>query len=63
MEHVVEKSHYRIGDMVAIQANGPIEKLRLTGTIRLAGAAGMVIALVADRHAQNHYTPGTDRAR
>jgi hypothetical protein len=31
--------------------------------ITVAGAAGMVIALVADRHAQNHYTPGTGRAR
>jgi hypothetical protein len=31
--------------------------------IAAAGAAGMVLALVADRHAQNHYTPDTDRAR
>jgi hypothetical protein len=31
--------------------------------IAAASAAGMVLALVADRHAQNHYTPGTDRTR
>lgn len=26
-------------------------------------AAGMVLAVVADRHGQNHYTPGGDRNR
>jgi putative ABC transport system permease protein len=45
--HVEKKAGYRIGDMVAIQADGPIEKLRLTGTITLAGAAGIGGATMA----------------
>ena len=28
-----------------------------------ASAASLVLALVADRHAQNHYTPGTAKSR
>ena len=28
-----------------------------------ASAASLVLALVADRHAQNHYTPGTPGTR
>jgi hypothetical protein len=28
-----------------------------------ASAASLVLALVADRHAQNHYTPGSARTR
>ena len=28
-----------------------------------ASAASLMLALVADRHAQNHYTPGNGRAR
>lgn len=28
-----------------------------------ASAASLVLALVADRHAQNHYTPGNGKGR
>jgi putative ABC transport system permease protein len=46
-EHVEDKAGYKVGDTVAIQADGPIEKLRLSGTIRLAGAAGIGGATMA----------------
>jgi hypothetical protein len=31
--------------------------------LALAGATGAVLAVVADRHAQNHYTPGNGGSR
>jgi putative ABC transport system permease protein len=46
-EHVTDKGGYKIGDLVPIQAKGPVERLRLTGTIRLAGAAGIGGATMA----------------
>jgi hypothetical protein len=32
-------------------------------TLAAASAAGLVLALVADRHAQNHYTPAGPKSR